>query len=480
MLMLAVGLPGMTTIQLGRDEAATWTAAARSFADFRWLMHNLDAVMAPYYLFMHAWIRVFGDSPLAMRTPSLLAMIGAAGAVALVGKRLGGTACGIGAGLLFAVIPTVSRFAHDARGYALATFGAILSILFLLRAMERPTWLRWALYAGAVTMSGAGHLVALLVVIGHACAVAWWFTESRDRRAWRWLIASCVGVAPLLPLAYRGRNQHWLQLGGVPIPDLAVFHRLPTELLQGATTAGALVTLALLSPLVLFRRTEGAELRRAGVVMLLGVAFGSPAALWVASQDMSMWYPKYLVFTTSALAILAVLVLAQVSTRLVLTAFLAVGALCLTDHQAIRQPLAHEHFNYPSPYPGWFPPPTDYDRAAQIMIDDHRPGDALLYADPRDVWRTLMVDYRMRTGDRPRDVLAFKSRERTGSFGVAECPDLKACFGAPQRVWVVTLRHPDDPLANAPDERAALLRGAYDLRERHLVAGLTVSLYARA
>src|ERR1700754_179371 len=88
---------------LWRDELATWSAASRSLPDLWRMLGGIDAVTGPYYLFMHAWIRVFGDSAFALRLPSLLAMAGAAALTATLGTRLFGPRAGLVAGLLFAV-----------------------------------------------------------------------------------------------------------------------------------------------------------------------------------------------------------------------------------------------------------------------------------------------------------------------------------------------------------------------------------------
>src|SRR5689334_16015997 len=67
MLISAVGLagPGLWT-----DELATWGMAVTSWAEFWPVLRYVDAVLAPYYVFMHVWVSVFGDSDVALRAPS--------------------------------------------------------------------------------------------------------------------------------------------------------------------------------------------------------------------------------------------------------------------------------------------------------------------------------------------------------------------------------------------------------------------------
>lgn len=49
-------------------------------------LHNVDGSLGAYYLVMHGWTIVFGDSPAALRMPSALAMAGAAACIALLGR----------------------------------------------------------------------------------------------------------------------------------------------------------------------------------------------------------------------------------------------------------------------------------------------------------------------------------------------------------------------------------------------------------
>jgi len=69
-----IGVP-----QLWRDELASWSAASRTLPQLWAMVHNIDAVLGLYYLGLHLWMAVFGDSATAMRLPSVIAMAGAAG-----------------------------------------------------------------------------------------------------------------------------------------------------------------------------------------------------------------------------------------------------------------------------------------------------------------------------------------------------------------------------------------------------------------
>ena len=69
-------------------------------------------------------------------------------------RRLANTRAGLLAGLAFALVPSVSRFAQEARSYALEVLVATLATLMLLRALDRPAVHRWAAYGACVAALG--------------------------------------------------------------------------------------------------------------------------------------------------------------------------------------------------------------------------------------------------------------------------------------------------------------------------------------
>ncbi|MEU7620006.1 glycosyltransferase family 39 protein, partial [Micromonospora rifamycinica] len=171
LVTLLVGGYGIGRAQLWRDELATWSAATRPVGDLLRLTRTVDAATGPYYLSVHAWTGLSGDSEVALRLPSVLAMAGAAGLTAVLGRRLFGSAAGLLAGLLLAVLPGTSRYAQEARPYALVTLLAVLATVLLVRALDRPGRWRWAGYAAAVAGLGLAHLLALGLVAAHAVVV---------------------------------------------------------------------------------------------------------------------------------------------------------------------------------------------------------------------------------------------------------------------------------------------------------------------
>ncbi|MGW7369673.1 glycosyltransferase family 39 protein, partial [Streptomyces sp. NPDC054841] len=101
---LAAAMYGIGRPLMWGDELTSWDVASRSTGQLLATVQHVDAVLGAYYLLLHGWMGVFGDSAAVVRLPSALAMAGAAACVALIGRRLFGRPAGLAGGLLFALI----------------------------------------------------------------------------------------------------------------------------------------------------------------------------------------------------------------------------------------------------------------------------------------------------------------------------------------------------------------------------------------
>jgi mannosyltransferase len=456
-LTLAVTLLQADRAQLWRDELATWSAATRAPGDLLRMLGTLDAVSGSYYLVMSGWIRLFGDSVLALRLPSALAMTAAAALTAVLGARLFSDRVGVVAGLLFAVVPSTSRYGQEARSYAVATLLAVAATLLLVRALDRPNWTRWVGYGAAVAGLGLAHLVAITLVAAHAVAVglAW---HRRDRRPLRWL-AACAGAGiALVPLAAVSRSQRAEQLGWVPTPGLSAVAELPGGITQAGAVGGLLVGLAAAASLNTGRR---------GVALAACLLLPAGALLAVGLVT-PLWVPRYLVFTVpfGCLLAAATLVASGLRTALVVTALVAVlgapaQAALRRTHDAPRAPI-------------------DYRGAVGVVTAYDRPGDAIVYAARGGTGKMLdaAVAY-LAGGDGPRDVLAVRDPVRGASLRAEECARPDRCLAGTNRVWLLVPGERAEPLRGVPAAKAAALRDAFRVERTWAVPGVTVTLLTR-
>src|SRR5258706_11940831 len=200
-----IGVPS-----LWRDEAATIAGSQRPLAAIVAMVPNQDAVHGPYYVLMHAVIAAGGISATTLRLPSLLAMSVAVGLTAALGRRLaqasglpGPRAVGLLAGLALIAVPLTTRYAQEARPYALTTAFAVLATYALVRAVASPRWPWWVLYAAALLLAGLFSLFSVLIVAAHAVSL-WWARsqaggEVTPQIMRRWLPRGPPAAALLAP-----------------------------------------------------------------------------------------------------------------------------------------------------------------------------------------------------------------------------------------------------------------------------------------
>ena len=480
--------------QLWRDELASWSAANRTLPQLWAMLHNIDAVLGVYYFGLHLWMAVFGDSATAMRLPSVIAMAAAATMVGLVGRRLGGGVAGLASGLVFALIPSVSRYAQEARPYAFATFFAALATLMFLRAMERPGWSRWAIYAVVLAAAGTANLIAVCVAAGHLVIVLWDFLQRTVRVGGdgtaetgkrlpggrlapegaptllvrRFCVAVIAGGILVSPLVIAGHTQQGWQIGTQATPHVAeligVNGGLWQELFASVPVAAAVILLAVVS---LVAAPDARARSIAGYAFALAIV--PVVAVWLISRGpTSYWTFRYMLFSIAGWSVgagVGIAYLAErfrqsrlarltgaLSPRFTLAAVLiaAVGLIGLHDQLAIRDNEAHNLWAYPEmPSNGQ---PADYQAAAAVVAANERPGDGIVYqtSDENHYQVDTAMKYYLR-GKLPMAVFQAQTQVETNSLQPADCQDPSPCIKGTPRLWVVFVDHlAPDPFTALP------------------------------
>jgi mannosyltransferase len=443
-----------------RDEIASWSAATRTVPQIFELGKHIDGVIVPYYLFLHVWIGWFGDSTAAMRVPSLLAITATAAAVALLCRRFWGNKAGMLAGLLFAVLPAVSRYGQEIRGYAFAALFATLATLALASALERSRWWRWVLYSLCVAMMGLSHLLSLLLLAGHlvvAIVLALWF--GRRRALW-WLLATAAGVGAVLPLTVRGLGQQDAQLSWLEPATARTLAEIAGAIFITPVVGGVVVGLAVAS---LWRE-------RAAASVLLWVSVLLPVGLLYAYDQLisPIFVPRYLLFSVPLLCALAGAALSVLRLPVALVALVALGAMGLPTQAQVRR----SHSGY------------DYRAAADVILDNERAGDGIIY-EPRDGWQAVDLGLGYYLRDRaPRDLLLASNELANASLWATECADQVKCIGNTDRVWVVAADNLDPPFRATPTNQLgygteAMLTRYFVPIVAYRVNGFTIALFVR-
>ncbi len=337
---LALGLYRLAAPALRRDELAALTVAHLPGHVILARLQDADAVRGTYYLFLHYWITVSGDSPTVLRLPTVLAMAGAAACVALAGRRMFTPRAGVTGGLVFALIPNVTRYGQEARSYAFVVLGAAAAVVLLLRALEKPTVLRWLGYGLCVTAVTYVHPVALAVLGAHAFGVLLAWSRRPDRRLpVGFALASAAGAAAVHPLIQLGRAQSGHQLAGIVRPDAGAVW---PQIFGSTPTAAAVFLAAALA--------WGSGRSRA-------VLFGTAAAalpvlaIWAVSLNTRVSYftPECLLFVLPAWAVLAGAGIALLRPRGIVAGLLALAVLALPEHYAMHRESSHARYIPPPP-----------------------------------------------------------------------------------------------------------------------------------
>ena len=497
LLALVLGLYQVSKPELWRDEIASVSASTRSLGNLFKLLHHIDASTGFYYVLLHFWTGLFGESLTALRLPSVIAMAAAAVLTAQIGARLYGNASGVAAGVVFALTPGISRYGQEIRAYALAVFAVALATFLLLRALEKVgSRGRWLAYAAALVLVALAHVVALACLIGHLVAVL--LRVRRDGRRGplvRFGAAVLLAVVCASPLMLIGHSQVKQQLSWLKAPDLSdplhVGYSLWLTLYasrSAALIAAVLVVLGVLAPLLRERKRE------ATVFVVSSAVLPIVAVALISQLGTSYFIARYLLFTLVAWSVLAgaglvgAAALLTERVRLPLlrrpgarpVAAVVLSALALVaiwpSQAAVRSYAAHEWSNIPL---GKSPGYLSYQGTADLLAAHARPGDGLVFMTHSAMMVDLGVDYYLHGRVRLDQVLVTRTPQQNGSYYSSLCPDPAACLAtAPSRIWLVTETPVSYLTPVQTTERTALL-SLYRIANTYYRSDIHVSLLER-
>jgi mannosyltransferase len=452
LVALGVGLIGLTGAGLGEDELATWGLVTAPWNEFWRVLSSVDASIAPYYVLLRAWVEVAGTTDVGLRLPSVWFASGAAALTAALGTRMGGRRVGLAAGMLYACLPVVSRYAQEARPYALTTFAAALSTLLLLRLLDRPRIGRYAAYAGSMALLGLAHAVALLLLLAHALIM--WRRADRSEVI-GWLVTVVVAILPAAPLLWLGSRQSATQIAWIPPVSWVRLADTPAALFGGAALAGAVIALAL-----------AAMSMRGPLLMATAWAVVPIAGLLAASYVTPLWVPRYLLFVVPGWVLLTASALRQLTILRGLVAVLAIGVLGVPVQLDVRSSGGHGL--------------ATKDLAA-VLEARAQPGDAIVFGSFAGGDQRTSRDAVMRyvpAARRPADPLMRRPPRTGGRLGAQECldRDLPTCFGRPQRVWVLRKGTFANPLEGIGEAKEQLLKDGYVISGSWRLTGFALAL----
>ncbi|MER6132697.1 glycosyltransferase family 39 protein [Streptomyces sp. NPDC001815] len=448
----ALILRGIGDRQLWRDEHATWWAASLSLHDLSLLIRSIDVVFTPYYVFMHAWVAVAGDSPTALRIPGAVAMAASAGLLALLGRRLFTTQAGILAGLAFAVVPITTRYGQEIRPYAFAVAAVLLSTLLLARALDKPSFKVWVAYTLSVPLIGWSHLASMAVLGAHLVMIVMARRAGDKIVGWAYAAAFTLGMCFVVPMAVSGSGQSgqiaWNNPG---FDDLMDF---PKNLFGSWAVA---VPVMVLGAIGLFFAGRLALPLAVWIVL-------PPVATYVTAAQLHLFLPRYLLFTAPAWVLLAAVAVVRIAGPVagakagkgaaarrgfgwVLVAAMVAGIAfqSLPGIRETRQNALGE---------------PDFRGAAQLIEAGQKKGDGIVFSGVMTERRAMAYELRDDAG-RPKDWLMYRTPQERGSFDAAECPHPAKCLAKADRLWLVSTTLDGKPFSGMPKTSATVIQKSF-------------------
>ncbi len=204
---------------LWRDEAFTALAVQRPLGSMLDVVRNDSA--PPLFYLVERLFAVVSTSPPLLRLFPVLLGTAAIPLLAALGRRIAGDPGGVWSAAIGAVAPALFVASLDARMYILATTLVLASTLCLLRALERPSAMRWTLYALMSILAVYTVYFALFAVFAQVITVA----VLHRRRFGTVVVVGVLGLATIVsfvPWIIAARAQLSHSTGAFWVPPLSV------------------------------------------------------------------------------------------------------------------------------------------------------------------------------------------------------------------------------------------------------------------
>jgi mannosyltransferase len=466
-LALALGLRflWLGVAPLWLDEVASWRWAQLPLRVL-WT-EGVDIHPPLYYALLHLWMN-FGDSPWFLR---FISAFGGALAVLpafALGKQVGGNRVGLLAALLVATSVLQLEYSQIARSYALIGTAALASgagfLGFFDPASTTRRQLVWwgALYAGSMILCLYLHnisvlLLAVCVGLGGVevlrrrsgpLAIGWLLTNAFVVLIWGWWL-------PIV-LSQTAAGLPFLSFLSRPSLETIVQNLRTIYGFTGQPVVDAICLLLGLGGIYAIRD------RRLGMLFIVAVAFGIPAAEIVISR---LKQPIFMIRTVEWVAPFFLILMAAAMTRLprpaailAVVGILAIGAMGLKHYFEMEK-------NEP-----WQEIATRFDR-------DHCPGDLVLL---EPYYLEAPMTYYLR--DRLADVNEIGLRRedappdrRLWPLATGTVREEAATIAAAPRVWIVSRL--EEAATVAIDAELAPFLGSHGLVKRVQLRDLLLRLY---
>jgi mannosyltransferase len=318
------------------DEGITVGISSHPFSDIPSLLRQ-DGSPPLYYLLLHGWMRLFGESEAATHTLSLLFALACIPAAFWAADSVFGRRAGWIAAALAALNPFLSVYAQETRMYTLLAFLSIVATAAFVHAFVLGRRRYVPVFAALLVLLLYTHNWALMFGLATTAALFVNLREDEDRRkrvrdALLAYGAAAALYAPWIPtLVFQIRHT------GAPWsspPSLGGLLAGPAALASSDGSAMALVLAGGTGIAAVFRGPH-ALVRRA-VLAIIVVAVGTLLLAWLASEVSPAWANRYFAVLLGPLILLGAVGLAH-GGRLAAVAFVLIAAFWLAYHVSDRK-----------------------------------------------------------------------------------------------------------------------------------------------
>jgi mannosyltransferase len=355
------------------------------------IAHTAGDIHPPgYYLLLHAWTGLVGDSEFGLTFLSLAFGVLLIPLGYTLARRLRGRKIALWSALLIATSPFNLWYAQEVRMY---TLGAALGLVTLWCAIQLSCplapqtgrgWDTSYLYAVGYVLAAAAGLYVLyyfgfLLVVLNLLVIGRLLRVHRSRRLPAWLLAQVAALAlylPWLPIA-------WRQATNPPVPPWRDFIPLHTMLIESWTAlslgqsvrpgqvwpvlliVGALFLLGLQPQINKHIRSPSSNLQTS--LLLVAYTFGPLALIYLVSLLVPLYHVRYLFTYSPPFYILLGSGLAWLARRARPIAIVAAVITLVGATFSIRE--YHTNTRYTA---------DDFRAAADFIGERWRPGDVVL------------------------------------------------------------------------------------------------------
>ena len=330
LLAVVISAVNIGHVSMWSDEAASLSAATRSWSDVWRLVTYLDAVHAVYYAMLHPWLAVVGSSAVTLRLPSVLAVGAATAGVLILTRQLTTARAAVAAGLTFAVLPRITGTAIEGRPFALTATVAVWLTVLLVSLVRQPTAGKLVAYTLLAAFGIWLNIFLALLLVAHGLTLLLHRGVRFQRPFWLWLAAGMAAALSAVPVVLEAVSQsgqigetqygpagyvravlinQWF-LGNTPTIFLSGTGQLidgpGAQLWKPAAVLLALVCWALIAYTVLRRPTPSDEQGplRLAPLMIAWAAVPTLALVGYSLLATPLYNPRYLTFASPAIAVL--------------------------------------------------------------------------------------------------------------------------------------------------------------------------------